>query len=97
MALEYLDASVFESSAADVLKSIDQFDYYIKRIKGRTDFLLENWQGEAKEAFENDYMEIFLKLKDMRESMYELREDLINAGAIFEEADLTIGKKISEN
>lgn len=95
MALEHLDGGVFESCAANVLESINDFDEYIKKIKERTSYLLETWDGDSSEAFKKDYDEIFLKLKDMRESMYELREDLLSAAAAFALADHEVASGIS--
>ena len=64
-------------------------------IKTAVDKLLKSWEGDAREAFEKDYLLLTKQLEDLHEVLMDLRKGLIDAEESYINADAEVSKSIA--
>ena len=74
------------------------FSGYIREFEDRSarseicETLVQNWKGEGRNAFEKDYRQVQINLKDIAGIMYDLRDALIDAHAEYIKTDDALAK-----
>lgn len=95
MAVQHLDVAYIEQAYGTLDTSVKQFNDTVTAIASDTRTLFDYWHGEGKTEFENYYNEVYKKLEDVNDVMYELYDALVDAAANYTEVDIEMAKQLS--
>lgn len=63
-------------------------------IEMQTTALYAVWNGKGRNAFENQYRQLFSKISDINDALDEMYEALVNSAALYEQVDSEIAQKL---
>ena len=89
-----IDTERFSNTAEAFKTAINSFQASRTKIKNATNTLLDTWQGEARNIFENKYELFISKLGDIEDILIEYYNALLDAEMAYREADEATGKEI---
>ena len=71
---------------------IKQFESIVRGVNSAASTMVADWKGKGQKAFEKDYKQVQLNLKDITDIMYDLRDGLIDAHAEYMKTDAALSK-----
>ena len=90
--LTHLDTASFESTITAYANYIKQFEEIVRGVNSTASRMIDNWAGKGRDAFEKDYKQVQLNLKDISDIMYDLRDALVDAQAEYIKTDASLSK-----
>lgn len=87
-----LDTKNFDSTVAAYKGYIKDFEDLVSDVNKICANIVDNWKGKGRDAFEKDYRQVQINLKDISEIMYELRDALAQAHGEYIKMDVTVAK-----
>lgn len=90
--VNHLDTVNFNSTMAAYANYIKQFESIVSGVNSSAKTMVDNWKGKGQKAFEKDYKQVQLNLKDITDIMYDLRDALIDAHAEYIKTDSALSK-----
>lgn len=87
-----LDTLHFNETMKDYENYIRQFEDIVRNVNFVAGKLVDCWKGKGRDAFEKDYKQVQLNLKDLSDIMYDLRDALIDAHAEYMKTDSALSK-----
>lgn len=93
--VNHLNTEHFDSTVTAYEGYIKQFEELVKEVNSICAEVVQNWKGKGSDAFEKDYRQVQLNLKDITDIMYEIRDALTNANSEYLKTDDTMAKKLT--
>ncbi|WP_149679317.1 WXG100 family type VII secretion target [Thermoclostridium caenicola] len=90
--MDHLNTSNFNSVLTAFSGYIREFEDLVSEVNKICETLVQNWKGEGRNAFEKDYRQVQINLKDIAGIMYDLRDALIDAHAEYIKTDDALAK-----
>lgn len=90
--VKHLDTGNFNATVTAYANYIKQFEAIAHDVNSTCRTMVENWKGKGCDAFEKDYMQVQLNLKDISDIMYDLYEGLTGAHAEYMKTDAALSK-----
>ncbi len=92
--VQHLDTVHFNDTIAAYANYIRQFEDIVCGVNAAAGTMVEHWKGRGRNAFEKDYKQVQLNLKDISDIMYDLRDALVNAHAEYIKTDSELSKSL---
>ena len=90
--VDYLNTEDFNDTIVAYESYIKKFEAIVKEVNSAAGKMVERWKGKGCSAFEKDYKQVQLNLKDISDIMYDLRDALINAHSEYMKTDEELSK-----
>lgn len=90
--LNHLDTKSFESTINAYQKYIKEFEEIVSGVNKTAGTVIEHWSGKGRNAFEKDYKQVQLNLKDISDIMYDIRDALVDAQTEYTKTDASLSK-----
>lgn len=90
--VRHLDTSRFNDTMTAYSNYIRQFEEIVRGVNAAANAVVGRWKGKGRDAFEKDYRQVQLNLKDIAGIMYDLRDALIDAHAEYMKTDSSLSK-----
>lgn len=90
--VKHLDTGNFNAALTTYANYIRQFEALVRDVNSTCGTMVENWKGEGRDAFEKDFKQVQINLKDISDIMYDLRDGLIDAHAEYMKTDAALSK-----
>jgi len=90
--VNHLDTANFNATMSAYTNYIRQFESIASGVNTAAGTMVDNWKGKGRNAFEKDYRQVQLNLKDITDIMYDLRDALIDAHAEYMKTDSALSK-----
>lgn len=87
-----LDTIDFNDTINNYANQIKQFEEIVEKVNSAAKYAVEHWKGKGRDAFERDYKQVQLNLKDISDIMYDMRDALIDAHAEYMKTDNALSK-----
>ena len=87
-----LDTINFNQTINDYGNKIKQFEEIVEKVNRAANNAVEHWKGKGCDAFEKDYKQVQINLKDISDIMYDMRDALIDAHAEYMKTDKSLSK-----
>jgi WXG100 family type VII secretion target len=90
--VKHLDTANFNATMTAYATYIKQFEAIVRDVNNTCETMVDRWKGNGRNAFEKDYKQVQLNLKDLSEIMYDLRDALVDAHAEYMKTDSALSK-----
>ena len=90
--VKHLDTLNFNDTMSAYANYIREFECIVSGVNTAASTIVDNWKGKGRNAFEKDYKQVQLNLKDIYNIMYDLRDALIDAHAEYMKTDSALSK-----
>lgn len=90
--VKHLDTIHFNDTITAYSNYIKQFEDIVRGVNSAAGTMVDRWKGKGRNAFEKDYRQVQLNLKDISDIMYDLRDALIDAHAEYMKTDSALSK-----
>jgi uncharacterized protein YukE len=90
--VNHLDTINFNDTMTAYANYIQQFEGIVSSVNAAASTMVDNWKGKGCSAFEKDYKQVQLNLKDISDIMYNLRDALIDAQAEYIKTESALSK-----
>jgi WXG100 family type VII secretion target len=90
--VKHLDTVNFNDTISAYAKHIKRFEDIERDVNSSAGAVVNRWKGKGRNAFEKDYKQVQLNLKDISGIMYDIRDALINAHAEYMKTDSALSK-----
>lgn len=90
--VRHLETKSFSETIHLFERSIKEFEAIVSSINSTCEKIVGEWKGKGRDAFNADYMQVQINLKDVTDIMYDARDALINAQAEYMKADESLSK-----
>lgn len=93
--VNHLDTKGFNDAIEAFKNGIEEYNSIKADVSKTTKALFFNWQGKGKKQYESDYTTIYQQLNDIADIMYELYDSLVDAKALYIQADVEAAKLLT--
>lgn len=90
--VKHLDTVNFNETIQAYAGYVKQFEEIVRGVNSTANAIVNQWEGKGRNAFEKDYRQVQLNLKDITDIMYDIRDALIDAYAEYIKADQALSK-----
>ncbi len=90
--VNHLDTKSFSDTYTAYANYVKQFEALVGEVNKICKNMVDNWKGKGRDAFEKDYKQVQVNLKDISDIMYDIRDALIDAHAEYIKADAALSK-----
>ena len=90
-----LDTLNFQGTISAYDRHIEQYHDIVQGVNKAAETLVDNWEGEGRNAFREDYTQVQLNLKDISDIMNEIRAALNAAKENYSSADQELANAYS--
>lgn len=90
--VRHLETASFSDTIHMYEKSIKQFEAIVRDVNKTCETIAAQWKGKGRDAFNKDYQQVQINLKDVTDIMYDIRDALINAQSEYMKADEALSK-----
>lgn len=95
--VERVDNRMFDEALEKFKRAISVFETSMDTMNSSTKTLLDSWEGEGREAFEDAYTQLKTAIKDETENLIAIRDDLQAIRDSYADWDVASSKVMSEN
>lgn len=95
--VNHLDTINFNDTISMYTNQISQFEAIVRDVNSTASTMIDRWKGKGRNAFEKDYKQVQLNLKDVTEIMYNLLDALVNALDEYIETDSALSSNFQSS
>lgn len=88
-----LNTTCFNDTIKMYKDAILNFEKIVEDVNIICEKVVNHWKGKGRDAFNHDYQQVQINLKDVTDIMYEIRDVLIQAHAEYMKADEALAKR----
>lgn len=96
MAVKKIDTGSFEEVISNLETAIDSFETVRTNLEKNTDSLIDDWSGDAKDAFEDAYDTLKLYMSCQYDMLEVMKKDLTSIKESYEGWDSELAKSFAE-
>ena len=96
MSVERIDTGSFEEVISSLETAIDSFKSVRTNLETKTDSLINNWSGDARDAFKDAYDTLKLYMSNQYDMLEIMKEDLTSIKESYEGWDAELKNSLAE-
>lgn len=97
MAVERIDTGSFEEVISSLETAISRFESVRSNLESTTDSLIDNWSGDARDAFKDAYDTLKLYMSNQYDMLEVMKEDLTSIKESYEGWDAELKNSFAES